>query len=75
VNDPSRPDRVAAGTIGQALPRKEDLRLLTGAGRFSDDFNMPGRRTPRWSLALSARAHLRVALEPRARDGGRSGGL
>jgi carbon-monoxide dehydrogenase large subunit len=25
-------------TIGQPLPRKEDQRLLTGAGRFSDDF-------------------------------------
>ena len=25
-------------TIGRPLPRKEDQRLLTGAGRFSDDF-------------------------------------
>ncbi len=29
--------------IGRPLPRKEDLRLLTGAGRFSDDFNAPGQ--------------------------------
>src|ERR1700704_4104228 len=43
VNDLSRPERVWAGAIGQALPRKEDARLLTGAGRFSDDFNLEGQ--------------------------------
>ena len=29
-------------SIGQPLRRKEDQRLLTGAGRFSDDFSAPG---------------------------------
>ena len=29
--------------IGQPLPRKEDARLLSGAGRFSDDFNLEGQ--------------------------------
>src|SRR5262245_42936608 len=29
--------------IGQPLLRKEDLRLLTGKGRFSDDFSMEGQ--------------------------------
>jgi carbon-monoxide dehydrogenase large subunit len=29
--------------IGVPLPRKEDSRLLTGAGRFSDDFCAPGQ--------------------------------
>jgi carbon-monoxide dehydrogenase large subunit len=29
--------------IGQALHRKEDLRLITGAGRYSDDVSMPGQ--------------------------------
>src|SRR5258706_16138287 len=29
--------------IGRPLPRKEDFRLLTGAGRFSDDFALPGQ--------------------------------
>lgn len=29
--------------IGRPLPRKEDFRLLTGAGRFSDDFNARGQ--------------------------------
>jgi aerobic carbon-monoxide dehydrogenase large subunit len=31
------------GAIGQPLRRKEDLRLLTGKGRFSDDFGMEGQ--------------------------------
>jgi carbon-monoxide dehydrogenase large subunit len=42
VSEPSRPG-VEGGAIGRPLPRKEDLRLLTGAGRFSDDFNMAGQ--------------------------------
>jgi aerobic carbon-monoxide dehydrogenase large subunit len=29
--------------IGAPLPRREDSRLLTGAGRFSDDFCAPGQ--------------------------------
>ncbi len=30
-------------TIGKPLPRKEDLRLLTGRGRYSDDLDLPGQ--------------------------------
>ena len=29
--------------VGQPLRRKEDFRLLTGQGRFTDDFSMPGQ--------------------------------
>jgi aerobic carbon-monoxide dehydrogenase large subunit len=29
-------------SVGKPLQRKEDLRLLTGRGRFTDDFNLPG---------------------------------
>jgi carbon-monoxide dehydrogenase large subunit len=29
--------------IGSPVPRKEDLRLLTGRGCYSDDFNFPGQ--------------------------------
>jgi aerobic carbon-monoxide dehydrogenase large subunit len=29
--------------IGQSLLRKEDRRLITGQGRFSDDFNLPNQ--------------------------------
>ncbi len=31
------------GTIGRPVRRKEDARLLTGRGRFSDDFSLPGQ--------------------------------
>jgi carbon-monoxide dehydrogenase large subunit len=34
---------VAFTAIGQPLRRKEDLRLVTGQGRFSDDFALPGQ--------------------------------
>jgi len=29
--------------VGRPILRKEDQRLLTGAGRFTDDFNLPGQ--------------------------------
>jgi carbon-monoxide dehydrogenase large subunit len=30
-------------TVGKPLPRNEDARLVTGRGRFSDDFSAPGQ--------------------------------
>jgi hypothetical protein len=42
------PDSTSLGAIGQPLRRKEDERLLTGRGRFSDDFTCRARAT-RWS--------------------------
>ena len=27
--------------VGRSVPRREDLRLLTGRGRFIDDFELP----------------------------------
>ena len=36
-------DDIAFRAIGSPLRRKEDLRLLTGKGRFSDDFSLPGQ--------------------------------
>jgi carbon-monoxide dehydrogenase large subunit len=33
----------AIGAIGQPLRRKEDHRLLTGKGRFTDDFSLAGQ--------------------------------
>src|ERR1700719_3590112 len=29
--------------IGKPMPRKEDARLITGKGRFTDDFNLDGQ--------------------------------
>jgi aerobic carbon-monoxide dehydrogenase large subunit len=37
------PDAQGYRAIGQPIRRKEDLRLLTGHGAFSDDFNLPGQ--------------------------------
>ena len=44
--------------IGQPVRRKEDLRLLTGAGRFTDDIN---RENQAWMVVLrSPHAHARI---------------
>src|SRR5262249_28825176 len=45
-------------TIGQALTRKEDLRLVTGNGRFSDDVSMPGQAYA--AFVRSPHAHARI---------------
>jgi aerobic carbon-monoxide dehydrogenase large subunit len=44
--------------IGQALPRKEDLRLLTGGGRYSDDVNLAGQAYA--VFVRSPHAHARI---------------
>ena len=42
-------------SIGQSLERNEDERLLTGRGRFTDDFSMPGQA---WAwMVRSAHPH------------------
>src|SRR5690348_16173257 len=38
----SRESRATQG-IGKSLPRQEDARLLTGRGRYADDFSLPGQ--------------------------------
>jgi len=44
MNDAIDIDAVAAiSAIGRPVRRKEDQRLLTGKGRFTDDFNMAGQ--------------------------------
>ena len=41
MNDAINIAAMALGAIGQPVRRKEDQRLLTGKGRFTDDFNLP----------------------------------
>ena len=49
---------VKAGGIGQPVLRKEDLRLLTGQGRYTDDMNLPGQA---YSVVVrSPHAHARI---------------
>ena len=50
--------RSAPQGFGRPIPRKEDARLVTGRGRFSDDFNLPGQAHAH--LVRSPHAHARV---------------
>jgi carbon-monoxide dehydrogenase large subunit len=44
--------------VGRPLVRNEDLRLITGKGRFTDDFNLPGQV---WAaMVRSAHPHARI---------------
>ena len=42
MDDKTKPDETYR-FIGKPLPRKEDERLITGKGRFTDDFNLDGQ--------------------------------
>jgi carbon-monoxide dehydrogenase large subunit len=44
--------------IGQPMPRHEDARLLTGQGRFTDDFNFPGQTYA--GMVRSPHPHARI---------------
>jgi carbon-monoxide dehydrogenase large subunit len=44
--------------VGQSVLRKEDFRLLTGKGEFSDDLNLPGQAHA--IMVRSPHAHARV---------------
>jgi carbon-monoxide dehydrogenase large subunit len=52
--------RSARQGFGKPIPRKEDARLVTGRGRFSDDFNLPGQVHAH--LVRSPHAHARILL-------------
>jgi aerobic carbon-monoxide dehydrogenase large subunit len=43
MNDTGQPDDTGFRFIGKPLPRKEDERLITGKGQFTDDFNLDGQ--------------------------------
>jgi carbon-monoxide dehydrogenase large subunit len=45
--------------IGEPVRRREDLRLITGQGRFSDDVNLPGQVY--MAVVRSTHAHARLA--------------
>src|SRR4051812_15212974 len=49
---------MTSGGIGAPVLRKEDLRLVTGAGRFSDDVDLP--RQARAFIVRSVHAHARI---------------
>ena len=50
--------RLAAHGVGKPVRRVEDARLLTGGGRYSDDFNLPGQVYA--AFVRSPHAHARI---------------
>ncbi|MEO8565159.1 MAG: xanthine dehydrogenase family protein molybdopterin-binding subunit [Betaproteobacteria bacterium] len=60
--------RYARFGSGKSVPRVEDEALLTGAGRFADDFSVPGQAYV--CFLRSPRAHARIdAIDSRAAAG------
>ena len=59
MNEPiTIPEGTAFNAIGQPLRRKEDQRLLTGKGRFTDDFSLDGQAYA--AMVRSPHAHARI---------------
>ena len=56
-----------AGAVGRPLVRKEDLRLLTGRGRFTDDFSLPGQAHAVMVRSPHPHARIRAVALDRAR--------
>ena len=72
MDDKTRPDETGYRFIGKPLPRKEDARLITGRGRFSDDFSPAARSRRRWcARRIRMRASSR-RLRRRERDARRA---
>ena len=68
MDDSTRPDETGYRFIGKPMPRKEDERLITGKGRFTDDFNLDGQAYA--VMVRSPYPHARiVAIDARARRG------
>src|SRR5689334_1221634 len=55
---PKFPAGTAFGSIGHPIRRKEDARLLTGKGRFTDDFNLEGQTYA--AMVRSPHPHARI---------------
>src|SRR5438477_397087 len=67
-------DGTATGTgIGQPVRRREDPRLLTGRGRYSDDVNLPGQAYAVMVRSPHAHAWVRGIDTAKAREAGKVG--
>jgi len=58
MDDKTRPDETGYRFIGKPLPRKEDERLVTGKGRFTDDISLPGEAYA--AMVRSPHPHARI---------------
>jgi aerobic carbon-monoxide dehydrogenase large subunit len=52
------PEKTTPTAVGRSIPRKEDLRLITGHGRFVADLDLPG--TVHAKFLRSSYAHARI---------------
>ena len=55
-------EALAPRGIGKSVPRREDSRLLTGRGRYANDFSLP--RQAYAYLVRSPHAHASIARAP-----------
>jgi len=58
MDEKTRPDQAGYRFIGKPMPRKEDARLVTGKGRFTDDFSLPGEAHA--AMVRSPHPHARI---------------
>ena len=65
MDDKTRPDETGYRFIGKPMPRKEDARLITGKGRFTDDFNLDGQAYA--AMVRSPYPHARIVAIDAAR--------
>ena len=65
------PAGTAFGSIGHPIRRKEDARLLTGKGRFTDDFSIDGQTYA--AMVRSPHPHARIVRIDTGRGQGDAG--
>ncbi|MFY9693663.1 MAG: xanthine dehydrogenase family protein molybdopterin-binding subunit, partial [Xanthobacteraceae bacterium] len=65
MDDKIRPDETGYRFIGKPMPRKEDARLVTGHGRFTDDFALDGQAYA--AMVRSPYPHARIVAIDAAR--------
>ncbi|MGD0024164.1 MAG: xanthine dehydrogenase family protein molybdopterin-binding subunit [Xanthobacteraceae bacterium] len=68
MNDTGQADAAGYRFIGKPLPRKEDERLITGKGRFTDDFNLDGQAYAVMVRSPHPHAHIVAIDAARARQ-------
>ncbi|MGA9893871.1 MAG: xanthine dehydrogenase family protein molybdopterin-binding subunit [Xanthobacteraceae bacterium] len=62
------PDEAAGSAIGRPLQRKEDLRFITGKGRYTDDFGLPRQAYAVMVRSPHPHARVRGVAFDKARD-------
>ena len=65
MDEKTRPDQTGYRFIGKPMPRKEDARLVTGKGRFTDDFSLDGQAYA--AMVRSPYPHARIVAVDAAR--------